>query len=898
MSGRSLHGPGQRLRRPVATAAAASLLVAFGASAETLRLEATRDNSIVIYPGEETDNAGGQIALRIKGNQHIVALAFDMRPLAGRTARAAILRCRKGNADIDAVTISTIQADWDEMRSNALTSGLLAAPGWGAPGIWFPAVTGGNSGSLVCHAKSVVKNGWYEWPVAPDLVNACAIGAAFGLAVHEAGVDYSRNPTIYSREDRSSAPHLVVEVGPAEGPPGPPTGLELRPGADPELTRLALTAPRSGLAYEVEVNGRPLPRCNIPFVRPGERQIVFVRDVPVRWPVRLEVSVRTLSRSGARSAAARVSCALPAPRKRSLPEPPPLPPSAGPAQEGFAVLPPEDRYDEGGRPLGELPPDYLARNEVFDGRTVRLAAAKGEVVGFQVLMKGKGRTTLACELGGLRVDVFRALYVDSPKGRVPDPLVRDDTFELSTDRWAVACVDVYVPFEFEQRTVTGRLSLSDGRALAVELTVRNFALPREASFLCEMNSYGLPDRTSEFYRLQEIAYDHRVHCNILHYPHSTAAPGARKCNMDMLLPDGRRMDERRYNDIAPGAERGFWDDFIAAFGPYLSGSHFERGHRGPIPAPGFYLTFHESWPLNVRAYWNGNLDAHEAFAHAPVYAKTFVNIMRDFIRVAREQGWTRTGFQVFLNNKGSPDDPRKAPWVLDEPASLWDYRALAYYGGLAREAKGESCPVVLRYRIDISRPEFDRGELAGCTDMWVVATGAFKTYNRLVLDRAELAGGTIWVYGGSTPPEESSRNILAWALGAYRDGASGLVPWETINRDGSALKKSDELGLFIFEGRPGTEAAIHHSIRLKAYRRAQQDIEYLELVRKKLSLSAGELRAFIDHYIDLDGRVDKRFAEDAGTARFGRLVPEGFRRLREAASMLVEGAASPEARAR
>ncbi len=97
----------------------------------------------------------------------------------------------------------------------------------------------------------------------------------------------------------------------------------------------------------------------------------------------------------------------------------------------------------------------------------------------------------------------------------------------------------------------------------------------------------MPDRVSEFYRLQEIAYDHRVHCNILHYSHQTAAPGARKCNLDMLMDSGRRMDEKRYNNIAPGAKAGFWDDFAAAFGPYLSGEYFKNGHRGAVTAPGF-----------------------------------------------------------------------------------------------------------------------------------------------------------------------------------------------------------------------------------------------------------------------------------------------------------------------
>jgi DNA-binding MarR family transcriptional regulator len=77
-------------------------------------------------------------------------------------------------------------------------------------------------------------------------------------------------------------------------------------------------------------------------------------------------------------------------------------------------------------------------------------------------------------------------------------------------------------------------------------------------------------------------------------------------------------------------------------------------------------------------------------------------------------------------------------------------------------------------------------------------------------------------------------------------------------------------------------------MRLKAYRRAQQDVEYLELLRKRLRLTPGQVRSSIDRYVDLGGTVVKRFSEDAGTARFGKLSPEGFRKLREATAALLE----------
>jgi hypothetical protein len=877
----------------------AAVLAAAGAPVEaSVSIRAAKDNSVVLYPGEYHLNAGARQRIRIKGNQHLFAMDFDWSAVRGKLVRSATLVCARAEHDIAGVTVSTIQAPWDEHRSSALTAGVGPVEGWGWPGAFFPAITGGNSFSLVSQAPSVLRDGAYHWQVHPDLVHACAIGASHGLTLHEFECDYSRNPTIFSREAEGHGPYLLLEFGGTEPPPRPPSGLRVTDSGDTDSLRLHLQAPPSGFAYEVVVNGTALPRWNTPFVAPGRPQVIPIRDAGLGLTGEATIEVRTVNRMGRRSEPAWVRVPVPQPADTPFPDLPALPAPALPVGD-LVAMPVADRYDASGRPIGGLPEGYRAGNAVFDGRTIRLTAAKGEVVGFQVLAKGQGTVEARCEMPGMRTDVFRALYVQGEGGRMPDPLLPAGRVRLSPAEATPIVVDVYVPFDAPAGLATGEFRLSDGRSLPVRLAVRDFALPRRASFLCEMNSYGLPNHVDTFYRLQEVAYDHRVHCNILHYAHRTAAPGARKCNMDMVLPGGRRMDERRYNDIEPGAVHGYWDDFAAAFGPYLSGEHFRNGHRGPIPAPGFYLTFHESWPLNCRAWFNGNPNAYEAFRATPVYGQTFVNIMRDFAATAQREGWTETGFQVYLNNKGSLNDPERAPWILDEPTAYWDYRALAYYADLTRAGLGQDPAVKVDYRVDISRPQFDRGQLWGKADMWVVGMDAFKRYPRLIADRRELTGEDMWVYGTSSRVEESSRNIMAWVLEAYRGGAVGLVPWQTIDRDGSALRRADQLGLFILDARDGAEPAVRHTMRLKAYRRAQQDVEYLELLRRRLDWTDGQMRTFIDHYVDLGGRVARAGAEDAGTAEYDRLSPERFRRLREAAAVLLEsGDSGPPAAAR
>lgn len=347
------------------------------------------------------------------------------------------------------------------------------------------------------------------------------------------------------------------------------------------------------------------------------------------------------------------------------------------------------------------------------------------------------------------------------------------------------------------------------------------------------------------------------------------------------------MDNKRYDDILPDAKTAFWDDFIEAFGPYIDGSLFKNGHRGSIPAPGFYLTFHESWPLNCRAYFNGNPDAFQAFDAEPAYARTYVNILQDFAALAKSKQWTQTGFQVYFNNKGSLNETSKAPWILDEPSGFWDYRALKFYGELTDRGRSLEPSVQIIYRIDISRPEFCRSQLDQRDDLWVVSSWAFKNYRRLVTDRMERDGLRAWVYGTSNHVHESNRNIQAWALDAWQHGATGIVPWQTVNKSGSALKEADQLGLFIFDKDAGGETVIRHSLRLKAYREAQQLIEYLNLLRQRQGWSQHQARLFVQQYLELNADVVKLNEADAGTTAYGNLSANSLEILRRDTATLL-----------
>ena len=683
---------------------------------------------------------------------------------------------------------------WDEQTSSGLESQRNAG-GWGATGVLFPAVCGGNSNTLTHSTLSKLDGDRYIWEVSPEIVQAMISGDSHGLAIHEHDADYSRNPAIYSREQSGKKPQLLLEL---------------------------------------DAVGNPPPRRSNP-------------------PVSSKPSQPASPAAGVSGTVAQVT------RRKPVPNP----------IEGICVLPAHDRYDLSGKAVGVLPNDYRTNNFLFDGRTVRITAAAGEVVGFQVLIRGNGRRRIALNLdaNSWRTQLSQAVYVKCGDRMIPDPLLPfSGEADLQPDADIVLFADLFVPFEAARGQVSGKIQISDGREVPVEISVLPVSLPRKATFICEMNSYGLPDHVEDYYALQRMAYDHRVHLNILHYSHQTAAPGARKSNLDMRLRSGRRMDNRRYDSVQPGDKTAFWDDFAEAFSPVLDGSLFADGHRGPVPVPGFYLTFHESWPLNCRAHFNGNPDAELAFADSPQYAETFVNVLRSFVELAKEKRWTETGFQVYFNNKGSLNDKTRSPWVLDEPAGFWDYRALGWYGKLCDRGRAGTPDVNVSYRIDISRPEFTRRQLDGRSDLWVVAGAAFKAYRQLVQERQQKDNLTVWVYGSANPVEMSSRAIDFWLLDSWAAGATGIVPWQTLDKSGDALVAKDDLALFIMDQSAGHRPAVRSTLRLKAFLQTQQLIEKLNLLRSDKHITSQAIKTLMAVVLTTNIDVRKQNEDDAGTA--------------------------------
>jgi hypothetical protein len=203
------------------------------------------------------------------------------------------------------------------------------------------------------------------------------------------------------------------------------------------------------------------------------------------------------------------------------------------------------------------------------------------------------------------------------------------------------------------------------------------------------------------------------------------------------------------------------------------------------------------------------------------------------------------------------------------------------------------------FRGDISRPQWQRDALDGLLDYNVVSS-AMRSYPRIVFDRKQTEGQIVLEYGSTNGVEESNVQPLGWCLDAWSRGTDGVVPWQTVGR-AESWQQGDRLSLF-YPGRVAGAAPVA-SVRLKAYRRGQQDVEYLTL----LSQLTGEPRWAIGQRVREALRLSAERSgtglaqapagvEDAGVIRFTDLRPQEVWGLRVRLGEVLSAAHPPPRR--
>src|SRR5436190_1122942 len=402
-----------------------------------------------------------------------------------------------------------------------------------------------------------------------------------------------------------------------------------------------------------------------------------------------------------------------------------------PAAVAPAALPDGSKY----RVLyeGETNPDAPAASRLWDGRSISLAAARGEHVGFELALELPQAREVRIEGAG-----FVASRV-APVGSTFDPLI-PVAGEVSGK--ALFHVERYVPKSAAPGPQNLSLTLKvgdDAVAIPVTLRVHSAVIPDALSFHVSLNAYGSPgerlgdkEGSPGFIELERsfhrLAHEHRGTLAIVPYSHR----GRLQWN---VAPETRRNGAK--------VEVTSWEKFDERYGPYFDGSAFKGLPRDGVPLAHLYWPLHENWPPPINEYYSARGKIEDHWRDAPVpeqafaeeYGKTFAAMTREFATHAASKGWSHTQFQVFLNNK--PDvrfqrhENEGAWWRLDEPVSTEDHLAIRYFGKRAVDAVKDLKNVIIKFRADLSRPQCRRDYLDGALGLDVVA-GSYRQYPELV----------------------------------------------------------------------------------------------------------------------------------------------------------------------
>ncbi len=898
--------------------------------AAAIRVPVTRDTWFSNVGPEADGNLGGAEKLKLKSYQEISLIDIDPALLKGRVVNGAVLHLRlAGNERLYRVTVGSIGADWVEgtgeryqPQVGSSTHNHRRHPDtpWSYPGSDLCSVILGQAGTVWGMADASVPDaqGWQQIAVDPAVVAARVAGISSGfLLFDDTGSEWSRdgekfaihhmpNRFVRSRESgKADAPYLTVVLGAEDkAPPAAPGALESDvadlPAGEAWVTWSTPEdeGPAGTAGFFATIDGRDVPRYLIPRAgAPGERVKMHLRDLNRKAGDEVTLEVRAVDGAGNVGAvsrarvlvSSRVAAPLPGTSPAVITDEGPLPRLAG---AEVAII---DELDKVQPITGEFIPaqaeGYLRGNHLWSARAkqVRLSAARNEFVAFQILVRGATKDvqpslSFAEDAGGLKVQFGRYRHVATRRGPLPDPIVPlapGDVEALPGQRSQSLHGEVYVPHDAKAGTHLGTLTLRAGDqtlVLGVVLHVWDFTLPDFLSFLPEMNCYGLPRNERDYYRL---AHEHRTVLNSVPYSqagavHDGCAPGW----------DGQRLD---------------WSAWDQRFGAYFDGSAFADLPRRGVPLECFYLPLHENWPSPMEGNYNGDYWADRAFPAS--YRRDFVTAARLFAEHGNDRNWGETLFLFYLNDKNNFKQRGwsrgSSPWLLDEPSNFQDFWALRYFGAAFHEGIGQARGSAnLLFRGDISRPQWQRDTLDGLLDYNVVS-GAMRTYPRIVFDRKRTQGQIVLEYGSTNAIEESNMQPLGWCLDAWSQGTDGVLPWQTIGNSES-WQQANTLALF-YPSRQRADRRPLPSVRLKAYRRGQQDVEYLTLLSQRMGeprWATGErVREALRLSAERRGTGPQvAGAEDAGVIHFAALLPQEAWALRERVGQVLSAAHLPPRR--
>ncbi|MCZ2080551.1 MAG: DUF4091 domain-containing protein [Bryobacterales bacterium] len=913
-----------------------TVLCAMGA--ERLTLPVTADTTVTFadLASKPEPPRGAEPRLVIQGRVSFALLQFDTSALKGFRVTRAMLRVHAAPSPVPlhTVGISTVSGNGPWKEREAIFYRPSPTGWWSYQGSDLVDVTFSQGGSLYVYPRvRNAGNGWFEADVSPEIVTALATGDQFGiLLTDEKGQTRTRH--VLSSKEGKHPPVLVVEADrPNAKIPAAPRGRReggalVFEGSRARLDVRYAQAPIKGFAA-----AKPYPRWLIDPLAPKPHPLATNNTLSGMVTVNLDdlapgtyyFASRTLDERGTASPVTEVGpVQIDAPLSRKLPAADPVRGSDGP-RSGVWTAPDTVK-------INPVTGALLERDVIWNGG-VKLTGARNEFVAFQLAVEGvqNGVTVeiskplfagdklpaVLQKTGAMQL--YREWFVRDDKNPNlfhPDPLVPlTEPFDIpSTDNPVPGqtvqpvFVDVYIPHDAKPGVHTGELRVRSktglDRRVPVEVSVLPLMLPDKVSFVVDLNCYsgvegptrGTPEYRAVEHAFHRVAHLHRTNLDVLGYSHNgTTVP-------DHAPPLTGEGAETRVAD---------WKDWDAHWGPLVSGELFQDMPRAGVPVDAMYLPFFENWPGDLRKHYRADnpavpktteeyeaLITRHALTAGPIeeefskeYQDRFSAVALDFARHIKSRGWnTHTKFVVYFNNKYYWKRPEQGGhgigwWLLDEPNHRDDVRAISFLGWLAMRRLGEAPGSNIIFRTDISRVDWMRDLLTGQIDLNAISR-RFHEKPRLLRDRNRF-GKELWNYASTNHPRSTNVMLRAWAWRVWLNGGDGLLPW-LATRTQNAWERAEPLTVF-YSGAKFGQTEPFASLRLKAYRRGQQDIEYLNLLAKSKGWSREVLTRSVREALDLAAEVEEKYEEDAGTMRFQNIQNRDLETLRrQVATALVK----------
>ena len=229
---------------------------------------------------------------------------------------------------------------------------------------------------------------------------------------------------------------------------------------------------------------------------------------------------------------------------------------------------------------------------------------------------------------------------------------------------------------------------------------------------------------------------------------------------------------------------------------------------------------------------------------------------------------------MWLNNGPVENYEGKAPpWFLGQPLYRDDFLALEAFAQVSQTEASSFPGGRFAFRVNVPDPAalaqygFDRFSILSTLDL---SPAAWQLLRR----RVATTGEKLWMQTESLPLGNDVAEIETFCLRNFLEGADGWTIRDVVGRPEHLARPQPQSLLYC--GLPLKIDGPLPSLRLKALRRAQQDIDYLLLLQDKMNWTRRQLAEFVRQAVP-------RIEEDIP------LTPDDTARLRYTVQALLAG---------